>query len=257
MFPDTYNLKSITAGNGTVYTFNYDTFYDDVSNIKVGGKTLIEHEYAAYNGRLTRSDYGNGAYTENVYESEWDNSVIGIKYNGSQLYSYSYDSSGKVGTQTDSENGVKYRYEYDEIGRMTGEYSNEGYDTHITYNEYNEPTQIKSNILMSGAYAQTYYADKVWKRDITYNDDKLVESSHFGYGKISYTYDTLGRVTGTVTWDNAYKEDFLYSYITYRQLDENTTTTQISRYTVGGKNYDYTYDGNGKNTRGRFYCVDL
>ncbi len=118
---DTYNLKSITAGNGTVYTFNYDTFYDDVSNIKVGGKTLIEHEYAAYNGRLTRSDYGNGAYTENVYESEWDNSVIGIKYNGSQLYSYSYDSSGKVGTQTDSENGVKYRYEYDEIGRMTGE----------------------------------------------------------------------------------------------------------------------------------------
>ncbi len=77
------------------------------------------------------------------------------------------------------------------------------------------------------------------------NNDKLVESCHLGYGKISYTYDTLGRVTGTVTWDNAYKEDFLYSYITYRQLDENTTTTQISRYTVGGKDYDYTYDGNG------------
>ncbi|MBE6885676.1 MAG: hypothetical protein E7486_01900, partial [Ruminococcaceae bacterium] len=98
------------------YTFSYDQFGNRVRT-SVGSRTLSTNLYAPYNGRLTRTTYGNGDYREPVYDSL--DRVVGMKCNGITQYTDSYDANGYLGRRLDPINGLEYRYEYDSEGRAT------------------------------------------------------------------------------------------------------------------------------------------
>ena len=62
------NLTQIVTET-TTYNLTYDSF-GNVSAITVGSSSapLVSYTYANFNGKLTRTDYANGTYVENVYD---------------------------------------------------------------------------------------------------------------------------------------------------------------------------------------------
>ena len=80
-----------------------------MTGVAVGDRSLIDYTYRANNGLLSRADYGNGAYTEPIYD-ELDRK-IGMKYNGVKSYELYYGADGRVGLLKDLENGVSFTWE--------------------------------------------------------------------------------------------------------------------------------------------------
>lgn len=72
------------------YKFNYDGF-GNVTSVSVGNYTLVSYTYAAKNGHLTKTTYGNGTYIENTYD-ELDR-IVEVKINGVVKYKYSYNGN--------------------------------------------------------------------------------------------------------------------------------------------------------------------
>ncbi|HBL85215.1 MAG TPA: hypothetical protein DDZ99_10045, partial [Clostridiales bacterium] len=56
--------------------------------------SLATYTYNNYNGKLNRTDFGNGFYVQNVYD-ELDR-VIETKYNGVTKFTYTYNGSGQL-----------------------------------------------------------------------------------------------------------------------------------------------------------------
>ena len=244
-----YGLESITAANGVVYSFDSDSFYDDVAAIRVGGQTLIEHTYAANNGRLLQSTYGNGTKLSLSYASAWDDTVTEKRYNGVQSAAYGYDASGNVGTKKDADAGLTYQYEYDEIGRPTAEQNGTLSRTRLFYNADNEPTQVSTLIPMHGGYAAIYGDSdtfvKNWITNFSYNAKKQLEKVNFGHGEHVYTYDGLGRLTEITQNDNVNRDISPKTTITYLKDKNGNETYEVGTYTTGGKTDSYTYDAAG------------
>ena len=67
-------------------------------------------------GLLIKSTYGNGDYVENEYD--YYDRITGVKYNGTKLFSYVYNSDGLVNRHIDNVNNKTYNYEYDMLGRL-------------------------------------------------------------------------------------------------------------------------------------------
>ena len=244
-----YGLESITAANGVVYSFDSDSFYDDVAAIRVGGQTLIAHTYAANNGRLLQSTYGNGTKLSLSYASAWDDTVTEKRYNGVQSAAYGYDASGNVGTKKDADAGLTYQYEYDEIGRPTAEQNGTLSRTRLFYNADNELTQVSTLIPMHGGYAAIYGDSdtfvKNWITNFSYNAKKQLEKVNFGHGEHVYTYDGLGRLTEITQNDNVNRDISPKTTITYLKDKNGNETYEVGSYTTGGKTDSYTYDAAG------------
>ena len=56
-------IPSLLSSPTTTYNFEYDTFGNN-TKVKIGSSELTENTYAANNGNLLRSDYGNGDRVE-------------------------------------------------------------------------------------------------------------------------------------------------------------------------------------------------
>ena len=121
---DTYRNLTQIVTETTTYNLTYDSF-GNVSSITVGSSStpLVSYTYANNNGKLTRTDYANGTYVQNVYD-DLDRTKE-IKYNGTVRYSVTYDKSGSVSSIYDHENEIEYLYEYDRLGRLIRYYEAE------------------------------------------------------------------------------------------------------------------------------------
>ena len=60
-------LHYVNSEENVTYGFTYDVF-ENTDKVSVGNRILIDHTYAPYNGNLTRTTYGNGFYSENIYD---------------------------------------------------------------------------------------------------------------------------------------------------------------------------------------------
>ncbi|MBR0159349.1 MAG: RHS repeat protein, partial [Clostridia bacterium] len=178
------NLTQIVTRT-TTYNLTYDPF-GNVSGITVGSSStpLAGYTYANYNGKLTRTDYANGMYVENVYDSL--DRTVQIKYGGTVRYSVSYDKSGSVASIYDHENEIEYLYEYDRLGRL------------VRYYEF-EDGEIRT-------VSAEQYDDKGRTSKITYKNDGYTAR------QTSYNYDNTGRVGSIILPGNEY--EFL-SYDTF------------------------------------------
>ena len=78
-------MTGITSPS-TAYSFGYNSFGSSTSVGISGWGNLASYTYNNYNGKLNRTTFGNGFYTENVYD-ELDR-VVAIKYNNNVKFEF-------------------------------------------------------------------------------------------------------------------------------------------------------------------------
>ena len=250
-------LSTITrtgTANGTsktqTYSFTYDNF-GNVTQVKVGTSVLVSYEYAANNGNLTKTTYGNGTYIENVYDVL--DRIVQIKYNGSIKYKYAYNGNGDLCEIEDVANSIKYRYEYDSLDRLCASYTVVNNSVRIvsdyTYDGKSRVTAYTCGMTgaTGGSLGQTY--------GYVYNDrngtiSSMTVSASGVSDTLSFTYDALQRLTAKNTVRTGLTLAQTYAYKT---ISGNRTSTLISGLTqkVNGTtvdSYTYTYDSLGNIT---------
>lgn len=91
-------LLNIISHNGFNYSFVYDAL-GNVTQTKVGSQALCTNTYGANNGDLKRVTYGNGDYVDYTYD-DYGN-VSAISQNGTQNFTWKYDSTGNLSVLAD------------------------------------------------------------------------------------------------------------------------------------------------------------
>ncbi len=233
------------------YSFAYDGF-GNVTSVSVGNYTLVSYIYAAYNGHLLRTTYGNGTYIENVYD-ELDR-IVQIKINGIVKYKYLYNGNGDLYCVEDVDNNTTYCYNYDSLGRLISSYQKTGSSVSLlTQYEYDKKSRVSAYHcglagVAGGTLGQTY--------SYTYNEDDgslagiSVSGENINGDQFGYDYDTLKRLySKSVT--GQYRT--LAQLYVYKDLTETRTTTQIEKlkWTLQNSSvleYSYTYDAVGNIT---------
>lgn len=234
-------LSQSTSSGNTNYTYAY-TWFDSISNIKVGDHTLITHTYSDDNNRyLTRSDYGNGDYVTYMYDDYGRITSIGYEDTIGAI-SYSYDNDGNLGVALDNITHAYIKYYYDMQGRMMGYFEESDYGSlHVewAYDDLNNLSSLVYN-LNDDEHLESY----------TYDDDNRITQITHGNISSAYTYDDLSRMTGIT---NKYNNNNVIT-TTIGFLNPTTTTTSAlisswnNLYAGTNSTYTYSYDNRGNIT---------
>lgn len=286
VYDNNRNLTQIVTRTST-YNLSYDSF-GNVSAITVGSSStpLVSYTYANYNGKLTRTDYANGTYVENVYDAL--DRTKEIKYNGTVRYSVTYDKSGSVSSIYDHENEIEYLYEYDRLGRLVRyyeaedgtvrtvsseqyddkgrtskvTYKNDGYDARQTSYLYDNKGRL-SNISLPSNETTFLSYDTFGRQNLRsyYKNAQFVMGVKNGYESntfsgASHTSSTINSVTY-----NFYKNNTSLNYIyVYDDLGNITGficgISQLASYTYDGLN-QLTRETNNELNRSYVYEYDL
>ena len=257
-YDSAHRLSSITT-DSTVYTFTYDAFGNSTS-VSAGNNTLATYEYNSNNGKLEKITYGNGFSEEYLYGSLEKATEVWYNYsNGTKImaYSYAYNDDGSLKRFTNHQNGEVIVYTYDYAGRFVSssetKSSNPGYknDYSVDYNSDGRVVEAK-NIIDYLASSTSYNATIRYTYD--YNTDGTLqdERGYYGSGNVvisEYTYDELKRLTKNYSWSGSFSHTTEYTYYS----DSNKTSNLVSSYksTVNGTatTYNYTYDSKGNITK--------
>ena len=213
------------SGGGTV---NYGLTYDQFGNrtaVKVGTQSLSSNTYGSYNGLLTQTTYGNGTYTEPIYDSL--KRQTGLKVNGTQKYRWHYGADGKIGVEEDLASGVTWRYLYDTEGNVSFASSANG---DLYSNSYNEHGKLAETSIISGGTE----IRNVYSYNINTPDPNDIENGYLN--EIDY-FDG----SNTVGWTKYGFDDYerskiitvspslvaIYSDIWYRTASDGVSETMI------------------------------
>ena len=154
-------LQPVTGGNIYNYQndrlqkiihngFNYNFGYDSLGNnttVSVGNQNLITNQYETTTGKLLNSTYGNSQVVNNIYDAY--DKVVGKAFNGVTRYKYQYDGSGNLGYSEEVDNGVNYRYIYDNANRLTKISDNKNNILRYWYDLSNNIEKISDNLSSS------------------------------------------------------------------------------------------------------------
>ena len=256
-YDSAHRLSSITT-DSTVYTFTYDGFGNSTS-VSAGNNTLATYEYNQNNGKLNKINYGNGFSEEYVYgdleklEEVWYNYSNGTRV---QAYSYEYTENGSLEKFTDHINGKVTTYVYDLDGRFVSytetKASNSAYKNQysVEYDDYGRvyrATNLIDYLASSTVYNAIVSAYYEYNNDGTLKYEKTSLPSG-GSIRTDYEYDAFLRVTGMSRTSGSFSQSIGYTY--YSQ--NNNTTGLISGYTstVNGNQigFSYAYDSKGNIT---------
>lgn len=227
----------IITHNGASYKFSYDTF-GNLRTVHIGSRLLMTNQYGANNGLLIKSTYGNGQYVENEYD--YFDRITGVKYNGTKLFGYVYNSDGLVSRHIDNVNNKTYNYEYDMLGRLQRMDVTGGDSILYKYNNLNQVTG--TTYKFNGATKSSVYTYKKGGiPDITtYPNGANKTHGLNGQAQLDETV-----LTTTSTNPNQWKETCIY----YTAIDDGVsyTTNLVGSYTFNkiGRTINYTYDGSG------------
>lgn len=173
-------------------------------------------------------------------ENEYDyyNRIIGVKYNGTRLFSYVYNSDGLVSRYIDNANHKTYNYNYDMLGRVQRIDVSDGSNISYTYNNLNQVTGIKYGF-NGTTKSSTYTYKKGGIPDLTTYPNGATKT-HVLNGQVQ-----LGETVLTTTGTNQWETDCIY----YTVIDDGVsyTTNLVGDYTFNeiGRTISYTYDGSG------------
>ena len=234
----TYTDDLLTAIQtpSTTYSISYGNF-GLRTGVSIGSRDLATYTYTENNNFLEKLDYGNRNSVEYTYDSY--GRVLTQTYEDGETVTYTYDNDGTLATVTDSATGRVMTYYYDFTGRAT-KYVETGTDYYhsvgYTYDSINNLTALVENI--NGTEHTTSY---------TYDDDNRVASVTTDGLTVTYTYDGFGRVTQKVT-TNAQGATVKTESYTFTEVD-GALSTQIATHTltIGATSVTtaYTYDKNG------------
>ena len=232
---------------GTSDSVQYSLVYDEFGNrdtVKVGGRVLSDNTYAANNGNLLKTTYGNGFYKEFEYDNL--DRLTKTKYNGVSKYLWQYSAQGQIGLHKDLVNDMEYRFEYDSAGRLTRSYGTPG--TSGTFpkldyiNTYNSKGQLTHSVRKINTANRHYWYSYDTAGRLTHED--------IIYGNRDFEYDALSRISSIDVTHNT-TELYTRSY-NYYTGDNNQTTARIMSESVSGsginRTWSYSYDENGNLT---------
>ena len=239
-------LSAITSASGTNYTFTYDVF-DLIESVSIGNRNLISHTYGDgdndgdqhddNNYRLLKSEYGNGDHIAYTYDNLGRTSTVSYE-NKVNAIAYTYDNSGNLGIVKDNIAGRETKYFYDFQDRlMRYEEVGSGHSNTVQWGYDDENNLTSQTQTLNGTTYTTSYA---------YDDDNRLTQSTTGTTSANYTYDTYSRMTGLTAKSGT--TSVVTTGITYKNPTSTTTSTQVYKWTTGGKTYTYTYDVRGNIT---------
>ena len=228
-------LKTI-AHNGFEYTYEYD-FLGNQTRILAGGNALEEYDYLPSDGPLSEVKYATGEVLKNSYDKY--EQIVEQKWNGTTVFRNVYDDYGNVFYHEDLENDRKIFFDYDMIQRMAGYRTTDGETARIQYDSKNRRTGMVHQIDDSKISTSCVFGEigKAQAPDVIYQI-KVNDAV-----KISYTFDTLCRVTRKTIHlkDKTYPVD--YTFVPGRKA--GITTLLLKEINNNGKKLSFTYDAVG------------
>lgn len=259
---DHIHFASTGGGVKENYYFNYDS-YGNVKQTKVGTATLSTNTYAANNGALISTEYGTGDKIENKYDELGNLKKVIATPDGKsskEKYTWAYNSAGVTTIHRDYENGRRYFYRYDSLGRLITQEirSNEDVNhTHIgsigyEYDLRNNLTKLGIEIGNRNVPQQTYYYGEAGV-DGSANagkDNLLTRYQLTSSRYIDYKYDALNRLQyKKISTTTPFLIDYEYKSSKRNSGNvEKYKTTQLASEKLDDVTYSYTYDDVGNIT---------
>jgi len=202
-------LKSVTMGNGTVYSYKYDA-WGNVVEVKLNGIVQITNEYRYQDGAPLKKILANG-YTEHYaynslgrlseFRATTTNVSNAFSLSTSSLAEhvyYEYTLSGKLVSVKDIKQGKGYWFLYDTNGRLylngegTASSAVGPVSTQIMFETvYDSYGDIATKNIIEGGTKRTSSFDY----DSGRPDGRIAGQTLENGNYVRYTYDALGRVT--------------------------------------------------------------
>ena len=228
----------------TTYHFTYGDFGLRTS-VSAGTATLATYEYTDDANRyLSKLDYGNDGSVQYTYDNK--GRLLTQTYEDGDKVTCTYDNNGALATMVDHATGITTTYYYDLSDRMA-KYTESGagysHSVEYTYDVKNNLQKLEETI--NGVDHTT---------DYSYDDDNRITSVKDGNTGVSYDYDDFGRLTErTITHSESPRITDTY---TYTATEEGNITPQVAGilHFINGTakiplESQYEYDGNGNITR--------
>lgn len=231
--PHLIDSETDRSGRTTRYTYDALKRLTDTINPEGG---IIRNAYDANGNLIKLIDQNNNA---TIFEYDFDNHLIKKTYADGKYISFTYDSEGLLATRTNAR-GITVSYTYDgnhNIQKIN--YSDTTPAVTYQYDDYNRTVKRQDS---TGIYQYSYDAnsqltsiDGSWANDtLTFQYDALgnrISLTQQGGQTISYTYNTLSRLTNIQIGTNSYS----YNYSSANPLVQNFTRPNGSVTT-------YSYD---------------
>ena len=208
--------------------------------ISVGERVLVENMYYAETGLLRKAEYGNGE--SRSYEYDKQGRVTRLLINGTVRYAYTYNSEGSLTQLKDVLSGVSYSYVYDLLGRPVRVSTSTGFGIRLTYDKYNRTSDVQFSFDDTQLKTTWRYGNSEGARE---KNGVIYGVEYNGVEKLTYTYDLLGRRTGsTINTTNPFVTEYQY-----RDRNEACTSMLLEKISYSGdRPYIYAYDANGNIT---------
>lgn len=252
-------IKTITTGNGTVYTFNYDAFGRNTSidlnrtNSTSSARRLVTYQYNSEDyvenftfgsgNNIAKVTYGNEAFYNIFYDD-----LGRIRSKGAA--SYYYDKNGNIIQKSPGGFDLGTMYYYRDLsGRVINKTMNAEFDGSIMYSlDYkylNQKNLLDKYRFTSGTTS--------FLTSFVYGDLNKGEIPDTVYGlklnntlRLGYTYDKFARQNSRTLYTN--NANITKTYTFKDGANENTTSYIVDSVTENGYTYNYSYDELGNIT---------
>ena len=256
----TLNRKTFRdkAEQHQIYSFGYNQ-WGQATSIGVSSPdagtpwVLMENVYAANNGLLDSTTYGNGTVVEYTYDRL--DRVTRMVYSGGRYVNYRYNAEGSLAEldygEGDAAPTATYRFEYDSLGRLIRSQQRDGNAvTQRTEQLYDTANRLSAQgwTLGGTSYRESYAYDA--------SDGSLTTLNTAVGTKIGYNYDALKRLRSRAIYQGSTPLfENRYAYAT-QSGNQSTALVDFFNYRLASDDgsgdiivgYQYEYDNGGNIT---------
>ena len=241
-----------------IYSFGYNQ-WGQATSIGVSSPdvstpwVLMENVYAANNGLLDSTTYGNGTVVEYTYDKL--DRVTRMVYSGGRYVNYRYNAEGSLAEldygEGDAAPTATYRFEYDSLGRLIRSQQRDGNTvTQRTEQLYDTANRLSAQgwTLGGTSYRESYAYDA--------SDGSLTTLNTAVGTKIGYNYDALKRLRSRAIYQGSTPLfENRYAYAT-QSGNQSTALVEFFNYRLASDDgngdiivgYQYEYDNGGNIT---------
>ena len=246
------------AAQHQIYSFGYNQ-WGQATSIGVSSPdvstpwVLMENVYAANNGLLDSTTYGNGTVVEYTYDRL--DRVTRMVYSGGRYVNYRYNAEGSLAEldygEGDAAPTATYRFEYDSLGRLIRSQQRDGNTvTQRTEQLYDTANRLSAQgwTLGGTSYRESYAYDA--------SDGSLTTLNTAVGTKIGYNYDALKRLRSRAIYQGSTPLfENRYAYAT-QSGNQSTALVEFFNYRLASDDgngdiivgYQYEYDNGGNIT---------
>ena len=246
------------AAQHQIYSFGYNQ-WGQATSIGVSSPdvstpwVLMENVYAANNGLLDSTTYGNGTVVEYTYDRL--DRVTRMVYSGGRYVNYRYNAEGSLAEldygEGDAAPTATYRFEYDSLGRLIRSQQRDGNAvTQRTEQLYDTANRLSAQGWTIGgtSYRESYAYDA--------SDGSLTTLNTAVGTKIGYNYDALKRLRSRAIYQGSTPLfENRYAYAT-QSGNQSTALVEFFNYRLASDDgngdiivgYQYEYDNGGNIT---------